>query len=117
MYLFDNETTVFFAVFMSFWGEFAGEHFQGAQLTFFLSFLFVTSAALFLEFWKRYSYEVAHRWDVTGYHPEEEHPRPEYLAQLKNVKERTVNFVTQCTEPRVSIIIFLNRSFLIENTF
>ena len=56
---------------------------------------------MFLEFWKRYSFEVAHRWDVTGYHPEEEHPRPEYLAQLKNVKERTVNFVTQCTEPRV----------------
>ncbi|XP_059080629.1 anoctamin-1-like [Tigriopus californicus] len=77
MYLFDNETTVFFAIFMSFW------------------------AALFLEFWKRYSSEIAHRWDVTGYRPEEEHPRPEYLAQLRNVKERTVNFVTQTTEPRV----------------
>jgi len=37
MYLFDNEATVFFAVFMSFW------------------------AALFLEFWKRYSSEIAHR--------------------------------------------------------
>lgn len=59
------------------------------------------TAALFLEFWKRYSSEIAHRWDVTGYRPEEEHPRPEYLAQLRNVKERTVNFVTQTTEPRV----------------
>ena len=40
MYLFDNDTTVIFAIFMSFW------------------------TALFLEFWKRYSAEVAHRWQV-----------------------------------------------------
>ena len=40
MYLFDNNTTVIFAIFMSFW------------------------TALFLEFWKRYSAEVAHRWQV-----------------------------------------------------
>ena len=33
-------------------------------------------AALFLEFWKRYSREITHRWDVTGFTPEEEHPRP-----------------------------------------
>ena len=51
MYLFDNETTVIFAIFMSFW------------------------AALFLEFWKRYSAEIAHRWDVDQYQPEGEHPR------------------------------------------
>ena len=31
--------------------------------------------------------------------PEEEHPRPEYLAKLSNVQERTINFVTQCSEP------------------
>ena len=60
-----------------------------------------TTAALFLEFWKRYSSEIAHRWDVTGYQPEAEHPRPEYIAQLKNVEEKTVNFVTQTTEPKV----------------
>ena len=41
MYLFDNDTTVIFAIFMSFW------------------------TALFLEFWKRYSAEMAHRWQVT----------------------------------------------------
>ena len=40
MYLFDNDTTVIFAIFMSFW------------------------TALFLEFWKRYSAEMAHRWQV-----------------------------------------------------
>ena len=66
-----------------------------------MSFYVLYLGALFLEFWKRYSAEVAHRWNVTLYHPEEEHPRPEYIAQLKNVKERTVNFVTQTTEPRV----------------
>ena len=63
--------------------------------------IYFPAAALFLEFWKRYSTEIAHRWDVTGYQPEEEHPRPEYLAQLGNVKEKTVNFITQTTEPKV----------------
>ena len=91
-YFFDNETTVMFALFMSFW------------------------SIIFTEMWKRYSAEITHRWDVFGYDPEEEHPRPEYLAQLKNVKvdfsqvwiynskytsqERTINFVTQCSEPK-----------------
>jgi len=75
-YLFDNETTVFFAVFMSLW------------------------AVFFLELWKRYSAEISHRWDVFGYDPEEEHPRPEYLEQLKNVHGRTINFITGTAEPR-----------------
>jgi len=75
-YLFDNGTTVFFAVFMSLW------------------------AVIFLEVWKRYSAEITHRWDVFGYDPEEEHPRPEYLVQLRNVETKTVNFITQTTEPK-----------------
>jgi len=37
---------------------------------------------------------------VFGYDPEEEYPRPEYLAKLSNVKERTINFITQTTEPK-----------------
>lgn len=41
--LFDNQVTVVFAIFMSFW------------------------AALFLELWKRYSAEITHRWDLTGF--------------------------------------------------
>ena len=45
-YLFDNGTTVFFAVFMSLW------------------------AAFFLEGWKRYSAEICHQWDVYGFDPE-----------------------------------------------
>ncbi|XP_023339966.1 anoctamin-1 isoform X4 [Eurytemora carolleeae] len=75
-YLFDNGTTVFFAVFMSLW------------------------AVFFLECWKRYSAEISHRWDVFGYDPEEEHPRPEYLVKLRNVKDKTVNFITQTSEPK-----------------
>jgi len=75
-YLFDNGTTVFFAIFMSLWG------------------------VIFLEFWKRYSAEITHRWDVFGYDPEEEHPRPEYLAELRDVEERTINFITQTSEPK-----------------
>lgn len=62
---------------------------------------FPSLAALFLEFWKKYSVEITYRWDVTGYTPEEEHPRPEYLEQLKHVKEKTINFITQTAEPKV----------------
>ena len=42
------------------------------------------------------------------YQPEEEHPRPEYIARLHGVEEKTVNFVTQTTEPRVP---FWSRKF------
>ncbi|XP_059619123.1 anoctamin-4 isoform X2 [Phlebotomus argentipes] len=76
-YLFDNPTTVFFAIFMSFW------------------------ATLFLELWKRYSAEITHRWDLTGFDIHEEHPRPQYLARLNHVRRRTVNVVTNQMEPQV----------------
>lgn len=76
-YLFDNATTVFFAIFMSFW------------------------ATLFLELWKRYSAEITHRWDLTGFDVQEEHPRPQYLARLHNVKRRHMNTVTNTLEPHV----------------
>ena len=65
-YLFDNGTTVFFAVFMSFW------------------------AALFLEMWKRYSAEITHRWDLTGLDNQEEYPRPQYLARLAHIQNKRV---------------------------
>ena len=77
LYLFDNGSTVFFAIFMSIW------------------------AALFLEFWKKYSLELTHKWDTTDHSPEEEHARPEYLEQLKHVDETTVNYITRTTEPKV----------------
>ncbi|RZF39456.1 hypothetical protein LSTR_LSTR000977 [Laodelphax striatellus] len=78
-YLFDNNTTVFFAVFMSFW------------------------ATMFLELWKRYSAEITHRWDLTGWDTQEEHPRPQYLARLAhlNTKHTRMNIVTNTVEPKV----------------
>ncbi|KAF9409293.1 hypothetical protein HW555_011328, partial [Spodoptera exigua] len=76
-YLFDNPTTVFFAIFMSFWG------------------------ACFLELWKRYSAEMTHRWDLTGFDVYEEHPRPQYLARLAHVKRTQLNVVTGEREPMV----------------
>ncbi|XP_037087083.1 anoctamin-1-like [Pollicipes pollicipes] len=76
-YLVDNPSTLFFAIFMSFW------------------------AALFLEMWKRYSAEITHRWDLTGFDLKEEHPRPEYLSKLKDLRQE-VNIVTKQLEPRVS---------------
>jgi len=56
---------------------------------------------MFLELWKRYSAEITHRWDLTGFDIHEEHPRPQYLARLKNVKKREVNIVTNMVEPQV----------------
>ena len=92
--LFDNELTVAFSIFMSSW------------------------SVLFLEFWERRSATLAHRyctvlyltvlhctvlycrWGVYQHDPEEEHPRPEYLAQLERVEARTLNPVTRTLEPR-----------------
>jgi anoctamin-1 len=43
---------------------------------------------MFLELWKRYSAEITHRWDLTGFDIQEEHSRPQYLARLKNVNRK-----------------------------
>lgn len=75
--LFDNPVTVVFAVIMSFW------------------------AALFLEHWKRYSAEITHRWDLTGFDVHEEHPRPQYLARLKSIRREKKDYVTNAAEPHV----------------
>lgn len=58
-------------------------------------------ATLFLELWKRYSAEITHRWDLTGFDIQEEHPRPQYLARLSHVKRKQVNMITNTMEPRV----------------
>lgn len=95
--LLDNHVTVIFAIFMSFW------------------------AALFLEHWKRYSAEITHRWDLTGFDVHEEHPRPQCelkiliylkkfpeillldLARLKTVRREKKDFVTNAVEPNVPL--------------
>ncbi|XP_011305827.1 anoctamin-4 [Fopius arisanus] len=76
-YLFDNPSTVFFAVFMSLW------------------------ATLFLELWKKYSAEITHRWDLTGLDAQEEHPRPQYLARLSHIQKKSLNVITNTLEPTV----------------
>lgn len=56
---------------------------------------------MFLELWKRYSAEITHRWDLTGFDIQEEHPRPQYLARLAHVKKTHINVVTNTMEPYV----------------
>lgn len=57
--------------------------------------------AVFLECWKRYSAEITHRWDLTGFDIQEEHPREEYLVRLKHVRRKERNVVTSTNEPYV----------------
>lgn len=57
--------------------------------------------AIFLECWKRYSAEITHRWDLTGFDIQEEHPREEYLVRLKHVKKHERHIVTSTNEPYV----------------
>lgn len=56
-----------------------------------------------MELWKRYSAEMTHRWDLTGFDTREEQPRPQYLARLEKfkLKKRRVNVVTGVTERKV----------------
>lgn len=44
-------------------------------------------AVLYLELWKRYSARLVHRWGLTGYTQDVEHPRPQYLAKLRKNKK------------------------------
>uniref|UniRef100_A0A3Q2YKE7 Anoctamin n=1 Tax=Hippocampus comes TaxID=109280 RepID=A0A3Q2YKE7_HIPCM len=63
-YLFDNGTTVLFAIFMSLW------------------------AACFLEHWKRRQMCLKHTWDLTSLEDEEEELRPEYEEALQEKKAK-----------------------------
>ncbi|CAJ0955942.1 unnamed protein product, partial [Mesorhabditis belari] len=71
-YLFDNTSTVIFAVCMTVW------------------------ATLFLEGWKRYHAEVAWKWGLMDFVVEEERARPEFQLQ---VKTKRFNPITQKDEP------------------
>lgn len=46
-----------------------------------LNFLFLI-AVTFLEYWKRYSARLAHRWDVVDVEREEIRPRPEFALKV-----------------------------------
>lgn len=45
------------------------------------------AAVLYLELWKRYSARLVHRWGLTGYTQDVEHPRPQYLAKIRKNKK------------------------------
>jgi anoctamin-1 len=60
-------------------------------------------ATLFLELWKRYSATITHRWGLTGFTLEAEHPRPQYLARLYGTNHTKVNLVTGNIEPTVPL--------------
>ncbi|XP_048397509.1 anoctamin-7-like [Stegostoma tigrinum] len=70
--LFDNGGTVFFSIFMSLW------------------------AVTFLEYWKRKSAVMAHRWDCLDFEETEERPRPEFTAMAPMT---TRNPITGSEEP------------------
>lgn len=57
-------------------------------------------ATLFLEHWKRYSAEISHRWDLTGFDVHVEHPRPQYMARLAHIKKVRIDYVTNTEEPQ-----------------
>eukprot|EP00111_Clytia_hemisphaerica_P002798 TCONS_00007881-protein len=67
-YVFDNDFTIVFAIFMSFWATF------------------------FLEHWKRKQSEVQYDWDLIGYEDEEEQPRPQFEAKVTTLR---LNPITQ----------------------
>ncbi|XP_052808773.1 anoctamin-1-like isoform X3 [Mya arenaria] len=75
--MFDNNATVFFAIFMALWGT------------------------LFLEFWKRKQSVIQYNWDLVEFVKEEEPPRPEYLARLANYPRMKVNPITGMKEPHL----------------
>ncbi|KAF3693421.1 Anoctamin-7 New gene expressed in prostate -like protein Transmembrane protein 16G [Channa argus] len=70
--LFDNGATVFLSVFMSLW------------------------AVTFLEYWKRSSSALSHRWDCSEFQDIEERPRPEFTAMAPMTMR---NPVTGAEEP------------------
>lgn len=70
-YLFDNPATVFFAIFMSLWGNRCNlyQNFAISLTTFFLI------ATVFLELWRRKQSVIQWEWDLQGMEQDEE-PRP-----------------------------------------
>ncbi|XP_062591688.1 anoctamin-1-like isoform X2 [Saccostrea cucullata] len=75
--IFDNGATVFFAIFMSFWGT------------------------LFLEFWKRKQAALQFKWDLTDFVTEEQPPRPEFLAKLEHITTYKEHPITGIKEPHL----------------
>ncbi|XP_023593562.1 anoctamin-5 [Trichechus manatus latirostris] len=77
-HLFDNESTVFFAIFMGIW------------------------VTLFLEFWKQRQAKLEYEWDMVDFEEEQQQLqlRPEFEAMCKH---RKLNTVTKEMEPHMPL--------------
>ncbi|XP_039721655.1 anoctamin-5 isoform X3 [Pteropus medius] len=77
-HLFDNESTVFFAIFMGIW------------------------VTLFLEFWKQRQARLEYEWDLVDFEEEQQQHqlRPEFEAMCKH---RKMNTVTKEMEPHMPL--------------
>ena len=74
VYMFDNDSTVVLAFFMSIW------------------------ATVFLEFWKRRQAILSYEWHMMHFEEDEEQPRPEFLVGATTLRE---NPVTGKQEPHI----------------
>lgn len=74
VYMFDNDSTIILALFMSIW------------------------ATVFLEFWKRRQAILSYEWHMMHFEDTEEQPRPEFLVSATRLKK---NLVTGKMEPHI----------------
>ena len=116
-HLFDNEGTVFFAIFMGIWGKFQlhvftcskplrTEEFCSRCLPNKDLMLPVVQPAvtLFLEFWKRRQARLEYEWDLVDFEEEQLQLqiRPEFEIQCTN---RRLNKITQVLRPVISRVL------------
>ena len=102
-YLFDHPGTVFYAVFMSFWGNY--------PILSYIPFYHLISnhyitAVTFLEYWKRKNASLAHQWDCMGFTEEDERPRPQFAANAPYLEK---NPITGIREPAFPAQVRLRR--------
>jgi len=95
-YLFDNPSTVFFAIFMSFWGRWF-LIFKSKEITKDRFFIFKI-ATTFLELWKRKQSVLVWEWDLHNVDMDEEN-RPEFETNATTFR---MNPVTREKEPYMS---------------
>lgn len=92
-HLFDNEGTVFFAIFMGIWGKC---HIRCTAPPWSLANPAPTASTvtLFLEFWKRRQARLEYEWDLVDFEEEQLQLqiRPEFEIQCTN---RRLNKITQ----------------------
>ena len=98
-YLFDHPGTVFYAVFMSFWGNYPQTFYH------LISNRYIT-AVTFLEYWKRKNASLAHQWDCMGFTEEDERPRPQFAANAPYLEK---NPITGIREPAFPAQVRLRR--------